>query len=123
VLLARVREALGSSIVQRIYGLRDELPVISLDPALEKILRDSAGGTEGSPGLEPSLGDRLHAGLARAAQELSVRGEPAVLLVAGALRPWLAKLTRYSIPGLSVLAYGEIPHDRTLQVITSVGGH
>ncbi len=35
VLLAHVREALGGSIVQGIYGLRDELPVITLDPSLE----------------------------------------------------------------------------------------
>jgi flagellar biosynthesis protein FlhA len=39
-LLAHVREALGSSIVQSIYGLRDELPVMTLDPTLEQMLRD-----------------------------------------------------------------------------------
>ncbi len=49
-------------------------------------------------------------------------GDPAVLLVAGHLRPWLARLTRYSISNLQVLAYGEIPQDRRLRVVTSVGG-
>jgi flagellar biosynthesis protein FlhA len=122
VLLARVREALGNSIIQGIFGLRSELPVIGIEPALEKVLRDSTSPADGGASLEPTLADRLHSGLARAAQELTVRGEPPVLLVASVLRPWLARLTRYSIPGLHVLAYGEIPHDRTLQVVTSVGG-
>ena len=37
---AHVREALGGSIVQGIYGLRNELPVITLDTSLEQMLRD-----------------------------------------------------------------------------------
>lgn len=121
-LLVHVREALGSSIVQRIYGLRRELPVISLEPALEKMLRDSLAAADGAPSLEPALADRVLTALATATREQEMRGEPAVLLVAGQLRPWLARLTRYSIPSLHVLAYGEIPHDRTLRVASSVGG-
>jgi len=45
-LLGSVREALGSSIVQSIYGLRNELPVITLDASLEQLLREGfKGGT------------------------------------------------------------------------------
>src|SRR5882672_7946563 len=56
VLLAHVREAMGSSIVQGIYGLRDELPVITLDPTLEQMLRDGIKtGADGSPSFEPGL--------------------------------------------------------------------
>ena len=40
-LVAAVRVALGRSIVQNIGGLRQELPVITLDPALEQVLQDS----------------------------------------------------------------------------------
>ncbi len=40
-LVAAVRVALGRSIVQNIGGLREELPVITLDPALEQVLQDS----------------------------------------------------------------------------------
>jgi len=121
-LLAHVREALGSSIVQSIYGLRDELPVITLDPSLEQMLRDGLkGGAEAGPSFEPGLADRLHGALADAAQQQEVRSEPAVLLVPTVLRPWLARFTRHGVPNLAVLAYGEIPHNKSLRVVASVG--
>jgi flagellar biosynthesis protein FlhA len=123
VLLAHVREALGGSIVQSIYGLRAELPVITLDPGLEQLLRDSVkGATDGAPAFEPGLAERLHAALVEAAQKQELRNEPAVLLAPAALRPWLARFTRHGIPNLAVLAYGEIPHNKSLRVMTSVGG-
>jgi flagellar biosynthesis protein FlhA len=121
ILLAHVREALGASIVQSIYGLRDELPVITLDPSLEQLLRDGFRGGEGAPTFEPGLADRLHAALLDAAQKQELRGEPAVLLVPAQLRPWLARFTRHSAPNLAVLAYGEIPHNKSLRVVAGVG--
>jgi flagellar biosynthesis protein FlhA len=97
--------------------------VISLEPALEKVLRDSIVATpDGAPSFEPALADKIHNALVTATRDQEMRGEPAVLLVAGGLRPWLARLTHYSIPNLHVLAYGEIPHDRALRVASSVGG-
>src|ERR1700759_1117325 len=59
-LVAAVRVALGRTIVQNIGGLRQELPVINLDPAVEQVLQDSmAGGADASPGFEPGLADRI----------------------------------------------------------------
>src|SRR5262249_43876902 len=111
VLLAHVREAMGSSIVQAIYGLRDELPVITLDPTLEQMLRDGVKtGADASPSFEPGLADRLHGALVDAAQQQELRSEPAVLLVPTVLRPWLARFVRHGVPNLAVLAYGEVPH-------------
>ncbi|MGI9257530.1 MAG: flagellar biosynthesis protein FlhA [Gammaproteobacteria bacterium] len=121
-LTAATREALGGSIVQGIYGLRQDLPVITVDPSLEQLLRDGVqSAQEGGPSFEPGLADQLHGSLVDAAQRQELSGDPAVLLVAGPLRPWLAKLTRYSVPNLRVLAYGEIPQDKNLRVVTSVG--
>ena len=56
---------------------------------------------------------------AAGAQEL--KGEPAVLLVPRELRPWLARFTRHGAPNLTVLAYGEVPHNKSLRVVASVG--
>jgi flagellar biosynthesis protein FlhA len=120
-LLAHVREALGGSIVQTIYGLRDELPVITLDPTLEQLLREGYKGGEGTPTFEPGLADRLHGALLDAAQQQEMRGEPAVLLVPTQLRPWLARFTRHGAPTLTVLAYGEVPHNKSLRVVANVG--
>src|ERR1700689_4916329 len=68
-LVAAVRVALGRTIVQNIGGLRQELPVITLDPALEQVLQDSmAGAADGSPGFEPGLADRIQTALGDSAR-------------------------------------------------------
>jgi flagellar biosynthesis protein FlhA len=121
-LVAAVRVALGRSIVQNIGGLRQELPVITLDPALEQVLQDSmVPGGDSSPGFEPSLADKIQTALADSTRRQEAAGEPAVLLVAPKIRPWIAKLMRHSSPSLAVLAYNEIPENRRIRVIAAVG--
>jgi flagellar biosynthesis protein FlhA len=121
-LVAAVRVALGRTIVQNIGGLRQELPVITLDPALEQVLQDSmAGGADASPGFEPGLADRIQQALGDSARRQDAAGEPAVLLVAPKIRPWIARLMRHSTPSLAVLAYNEIPENRRIRVIAAVG--
>ncbi|HXA36063.1 MAG TPA: flagellar biosynthesis protein FlhA [Steroidobacteraceae bacterium] len=121
-LVAAVRIALGRSIVQNIGGLRQELPVITLDPTLEQVLQDSmAGGGDGAPGFEPGLADRIQTALADSTRRQEAAGEPAVLLVAPKIRPWIARLMRHSTPSLAVLAYNEIPENRRIRVIAAVG--
>jgi len=121
-LVAAVRVALGRSIVQNIGGLRLELPVITLDPALEQTLQDSmASGADSAPGFEPGLADRIQTALADSTRRQEAAGEPAVLLVAPKIRPWIARLMRHSTPSLAVLAYNEIPENRRIRVIAAVG--
>jgi flagellar biosynthesis protein FlhA len=122
VLVGAVRVALGRSIVQGIGGLREELPVITLDAGLEQTLQDSMlGSSEAGPGFEPGLADRIQSALADSARRQEAAGEPAVLLVSPKLRPWVSRLMRYSTPNLSVLAYNEIPENRRIRVIAAVG--
>jgi len=120
-LVAAVRVALGRTIVQNIGGLRQELPVITLDPALEQVLQDSMVGGDASPGFEPGLADRIQQSLGDSARRQDAAGEPAVLLVAPKIRPWIARLMRHSTPSLAVLAYNEIPENRRIRVIAAVG--
>jgi flagellar biosynthesis protein FlhA len=120
-LVAAVRVALGRTIVQNIGGLREELPVITLDPALEQVLQDSMTGGDASPGFEPGLADRIQQALGDSARRQDAAGEPAVLLVAPKIRPWIARLMRHSTPSLAVLAYNEIPENRRIRVIAAVG--
>ncbi len=118
VLSAAVRVALGRSIVHNVAGTRPELPVLTLEPELERILNDSAqeGGTIG---LEPAMVERLHEALTDKAQSQEVAGEPAVLLVAPQVRPWMSRMMR-NIRNLHVLAYNEVPDDKRIQMIAAV---
>jgi len=121
VLTTAVRISLGRMIVQSINGLDDELPVMTLAAELEQILlRTMQMGNEQTP-LEPGLAERLHKALLDTAQKQELVGQPAVLLVPDVLRVMLARFVRHGIPALHVLAFSEIPEDRKLKVIATVG--
>jgi flagellar biosynthesis protein FlhA len=121
VLLSQVRIALGRQIVQDIAGSNGELPVITLEPELEQLLHGSLATAAGGGTLEPGLAERLQTRLAESAQRQEAVGEPAVLMVAPALRPALARFARSSVPGLNVLAWNEIPDSRRIRLASAIG--
>ncbi|WP_439638927.1 flagellar biosynthesis protein FlhA [Nevskia sp.] len=118
VLAAAVRVALSRQIVQEINGMEPELPVLTLAPQLERVLQDSVQG--GGAVLEPGLAERMHQSLTEQVRRQAQSGQPAVLLVAANLRPWLAKFTRQSLPDLHVLAYNEVPDSKQIRLIGAV---
>jgi flagellar biosynthesis protein FlhA len=122
VLTSAVRAALGRLIVHEINGMNTELPVITLAPDLEQLLHKSlhAAGESGV-GIEPGLAEQMHKTLTESTQQMEMDGQVAVLLVSSFLRPWLARFVRNSIAGLHVLAYNEIPEDRQIKVVSTVG--
>ncbi len=122
VLTAAIRVALGRLIVQQINGMGAELPVITLDPNLEQLLHQTVQASEGGAiGVEPGLAERLHTALTESAQKQEVSGQAAVLLVSAAIRSMLARFVRHTIPSLHVLAYNEIPSDKQIKIIATVG--
>jgi flagellar biosynthesis protein FlhA len=121
VLMGYVRVALGRQIVQDIAGVGAELPVITLEPELERLLANSLAGNAANPGLEPGLAERLQHRVADAARRQEGSGEPAVLLVPPQLRQNLARFLRSGLPNLHVLAWNEIPDNRKVRLVTAVG--
>jgi len=123
VLTAAVRIALSRLIFQQINALGGDLPVITLDPALEQILQNSLQTTGGSePVFEPGLAERVHRAIADAAQKQELSNQPGVLLVPAGLRAILAKFVRRTIPTLHVLSYNELPDNKRIKVVASIGG-
>lgn len=98
--------------------MEPELPVLTLAPQLERVLQDSLQG--GGAVLEPGLAERMHQSLSDQVRRQAQSGQPAVLLVAASLRPWLAKFTRQSLPDLHVLAYNEVPDTKQIRLIGAV---
>ncbi|MGI9341433.1 MAG: flagellar biosynthesis protein FlhA [Gammaproteobacteria bacterium] len=120
-LVGPVRVALGRSIVQRVAGDTEELPVITLDPQLEQLLHDAAnGGAEGT-GLEPTLAEKVQTQLSESTQRQEIAGEPAVLLVSPGLRPWISRFLKFAVPTLQVLAYNEVPDSKRIRLVGAVG--
>ena len=122
ILTSAVRAALGRAIVHDINGVQPELPVITLDSGLEQILhRSLQTASDGGAGLEPGLAEQMHKSLEESTLKMEMNGQAPVLLVSAFIRPWLARFVRFSIPSLHVLAYNEIPQDRQIKVISTVG--
>lgn len=122
ILTSAIRVALGRMIVQKINGLAHELPVITLAPELEQILLKSIRASDdGGAGIEPGLAERIHRGLAESGQKQEMAGQPAVLLVSAPLRELLARFVRHTIPGMHVLAYNEVPDNKQLRIVATVG--
>ncbi|MFW6380389.1 MAG: flagellar biosynthesis protein FlhA [Halorhodospira sp.] len=121
-LTQHVREVLSRMIVQEIVGMEREVPVITLEPQLEQILLNSVQGAgEGGGGLEPGLAERIQRSISQAVERQEAAGQPAVLLTSPPLRHWLRRLTRNVAPGLHVLSYNEVPDERQVRIVASVG--
>ncbi len=122
VLTAATRIALKRLIVQEINGIDTELSVITLAPDLEQMLHQTMQASGGdAAGMEPGLAERLQSSLATATEQLELEGLPAILLTSGVLRSTLSKFVKNTIPGLRVLSYQEIPDDKQIKIVSSVG--
>lgn len=124
-IVAAVRVALSRAIVQNIVGLEPELPVITLEPRLEQILLGSmqkAGqGSHEGVLLEPGMAEKLQQSLIEAAQRQEMLGKPVVLLVAGQIRAMMSRFARLAVPSMHVLAYQEIPDNKQVTIVATVG--
>jgi flagellar biosynthesis protein FlhA len=121
-LTAAVRVALARSIVQQVVGSAGEIPVIVLDPGLERLLQQTlTNAGEDGAGIEPGMLEQLQRAMQEASRQQEVSGMDSVLLVAASIRPWMARFARQSVPGARVLSYNEIPDNRQIKVVNTIG--
>ena len=121
-LIAQTRIALGRAIIQMLFGPANEVEMLVLDPELERVLAQAAGGAGGEPlGIEPGLAENLLRDLGACVQRLENLGQPAALLVPDKLRPGLSRMARRGLPRLKVIAHAEIPEACTIRVAGVVG--
>lgn len=122
ILTAAVRITLRKFIIQDLVGPESEVPVITLAPELEQMLHQSMqmAGDDGA-GIEPGLAERLQKSLTEGAQQQEMSGDAPILLTSGILRTVLAKFVKYTIPGLRVISYQEIPDDKQIKIVSAIG--
>ncbi|MEJ1464892.1 MAG: flagellar biosynthesis protein FlhA [Candidatus Sedimenticola sp. (ex Thyasira tokunagai)] len=122
VLTGYARVALSRSIVQQLAGSTEEIPVVVLDPSLEQILQQTLQPPEeGGVGFEPGLAEQLQKALVETASQQEMAGQESILLVAAPLRSWMARFVKHSVPGMHVLSYNEVPDNRQIKVVATVG--
>ncbi|WP_304996967.1 flagellar biosynthesis protein FlhA [Salinispirillum sp. LH 10-3-1] len=125
-LTAAARTALARLIVQNIIGNETEMPVMTLDRDLEQLLqRILQQGQQNGGGdavmIEPALAEKLQGSVGELVRRLEAEGKPAILLVPGPLRMMLARFFRFAVDNLNVLAYDEVPENKRITVVASVG--
>ncbi len=122
------RHALRRMIAQTLCGAEAEIPVITLEPDLEQLLLKSVHqsqktGVADDMGLvlEPQIVESLQRSLSDSAQRQEMLGQPAILLVSAPLRPLLARFIRVSISAMRVLSYQEVPDNKQINIVATVG--
>ena len=120
-LTAQVRVALGRAIVQQLYPTGNEMRIMALDPALERVLDQALQGGSNAGGIEPGLADTLLRETAAATRHQEDLGLPPALLVPGHLRWLLSRFLRRAVPQLKVIANGEVPDSKTIKVTSIIG--
>ena len=120
VLLGQVRVSLGRMICQNVNDGGDLLSVATVDPKLEQILLHSIS-EGGTGGMEPGLAEKMMQEIRDAIAAMEGQGKPPVLLVGMALRQWIARLVKMHHPTAHVLAFEEIPGDKKIDVVATVG--
>jgi len=130
LLAAEVRCALRRQIVSTLYGKKKDMPAFNLSGELENMLlgslnqaRQAGGGKvalDNYP-IDPQLLSQLQLNMPVAREQMKQQHTPPLLLVLPQIRPLLARYARLFAPGLHVLSYNEIPENREVSIVGTVG--
>ncbi|MBJ7536789.1 flagellar biosynthesis protein FlhA [Marinomonas transparens] len=128
VLTAAVRTALSRLIIQTLSDGVEEIPVLTLEPQLEKMLmqtvqqsQQSGIKNEEALILEPQMAEQLQVSLRQSAEQQEVMGNTPILIVSAPIRPMLARFMRYGMVNMSVLSYQEVPDHKRITVVGVIG--
>ncbi len=129
LLAAEIRCTLKRQIVAQLGGPSGLLQVFNLASELENLLLGALnqarqGGAKvqlDSYPVDPQLLGQLQQHLPAAREQLKSQGAAPVLLVMPQIRPLLARYARVFAPGLAVLSYNEIPEQREVRVLGTLG--
>jgi flagellar biosynthesis protein FlhA len=122
-IVERVRQRIGSIIIQALVPVSMPLPVVTLDPELEGLIGQSikVAGDASFP-IEPGLGQRILTAIEESSQRLMLRQQNFALVTSPAARKALSDLLRPRFPDTPVLSFRELPDDKPVEVIATVGG-
>lgn len=118
-----VRERLGRTITKAYLDSEGTLPVITLEPAADRVLQESIRQVDGGSylSLNPAIAQKLIHNVSMAMEgAVNTDGQP-VLLSTPLVRPHLAQLVVRFLPNVPVISQAEIPSDTRLQAVGNVG--
>jgi flagellar biosynthesis protein FlhA len=128
LLAAEVRCALRRQIVSSLIGPSPDMKAFNLSGELENMLLSSLNqaGQSGKVALDnypvdPHLLSQLQVNMPAIREQMKQQGAAPLLLVMPQIRPLLSRYARLFAPGLNVLSYNEIPEQRNVSIVGSLG--
>ena len=117
-----LRPDLSRLILQQFVGISSTLPILLFAPELEKILMQAVQ-QHGSENLiiDGELAKSIQHTINHESETLSSKGKPAILVVAPQIRRPVSMFFRPSMPDLIVMSFSELPDDRNIEVVTTIG--
>jgi len=122
LLTEMARQALSRTITRQHQAPDGTLPVIMLDPRLDRSLNEQVAALPqgGMLNLDPGTSQRLLTALKQAAERVAARGQQPVLLCSPALRRHIRRLTDRILHSVPVLGLNEIDAMVQLQSLDTI---
>lgn len=117
-----IRQEIGDLIVQALVPASLPLPVMTLDASLECLMVKALQAGEGaSYPIEPQLAQRIIEAVNIAARCLPSEVRNVALITSPMVRKPLSALLKQRFPDLSILSDGELPEDKSIEVLARIG--
>jgi len=122
LLTEMARQALGRTITRQYQAPDGTLPVITLDPRLDRSLSEQAAAVPqgGMLNLDPGLSHTLLAALKQAVERVAARGHQPVLLCSPALRRHIRRLTDRILHAVPVVGFNELDSMVRIQSLDTI---
>ncbi len=122
LLTEMARQALGRTIIRQYQAPDGSLPVITLDPRLDRSLSEQAAAVPqgGMLNLDPGLSHTLLAAMKQTVERVAARGHQPVLLCSPALRRHIRRLTDRILHAVPVVGFNELDSMVRLQSLDTI---
>jgi len=117
-LVEYVRRGLKRQIASKLLSQDKQIHAVALDSELERILTESISESDEGRYLSvnPQIMREIIEKISQELEQLMRKGYSPILVVSGAIRPYLARMVLRFIPGITVIAFEEVPEDVNLSI-------
>ena len=117
-----VRPAISSLLIQRVSSVHEALNVSTFNPDLEQMLI-SMSQKSSSEGLliDPNLAKQIIQSVVDVNEKMSAENKSAVVVTSPLIRKDISILLRQHIEDVVVLAFTELPENKKVKVIATIG--